>query len=98
MEDNHRLMTMISTLKIELKDVRSEFDSLFKSVKLLTSKTQSFNNLLSEGKIKGDKKDLGFSWKSSYFGMSSTIFFRAFNRKNKSAELSEVLHAKRRSS
>lgn len=61
MEDNHRLMTMISTLKIELKDVRSEFDSLFKSVKLLTSKTQSFNNLLSEGKIKGDKKDLGFS-------------------------------------
>lgn len=36
MEDNHRLITTVSTLKMELRDVRSEFESLSKFVKLLT--------------------------------------------------------------
>ena len=56
MEDNHQLITIISTLKMELKDVQSQFDSLSKSVKLFTSGTQSLDNLLSEGNIKRDKK------------------------------------------
>lgn len=56
MEDNHQLITIISTLKMELKDVQSQFDSLSKSVKLFTLGTQSLDNLLSEGNIKGDKK------------------------------------------
>lgn len=57
MEDNHRLITMVSTLKMELRDVHSEFESLSK---LLTFWTQCLNNLLNEGKIKADKKGLSF--------------------------------------
>lgn len=54
MEDNHLLMTMISTFKMELKDVHIEFESLSKFVKLLISGTQSLDNLLNEGKTKRD--------------------------------------------
>lgn len=46
---------MLSTLKMKLRDVRSEFESLSKYV-LLTSRAQSLDNLLIEGKIKEDKK------------------------------------------
>ena len=59
MKDNHQLMMMISTFKMDLRDVQSEFEySLSKSVKSLTSRTQSLDNLFSE--IKKDKKCLGF--------------------------------------
>lgn len=66
MEDNHRLTTMIFYLKMELRDVQCEFDLLSKSVKLLTSRTQSLDNLLSERKSKGEKKkESSFFWKNA---------------------------------
>ncbi|TYK01606.1 uncharacterized protein E5676_scaffold451G002030 [Cucumis melo var. makuwa] len=94
MEDNHRLMTMISALKMELRDVCSEFKSLSKSVKLLTFGTQSLDNLLNEGKNKGDKYDLGFFEKGSNVGGSSTMFIGAFDNKNKFEEPAKLWHVK----
>lgn len=84
MEDNHRLMTMISALKMELRDVCSEFKSLSKSVKLLTSSTESLYNLLNERKFKKDKKGLSFTGKGSSSRDSSIVFVRASDNKNKS--------------
>ena len=59
-DENYRLMTMISMLKMELKDVRPEFEFLLKSVKMLISETKSLDNLLNDGKPRSDKNDLGF--------------------------------------
>lgn len=69
MEDYH-------CLKTELKDVRCEFDSLSKSVKIITSETQSLDNILNDGKSRCDKKGLSFSGKS-FSRKTSTVFIRA---------------------
>lgn len=82
LEDNHHLMSMISALKMDLKDVQNEFDSLSKSVRLLFPETQGLDNLLSEGKIKSNKKDLGYLGKNSYSENSSKMFVRASNSKS----------------
>lgn len=57
LEDGHCLLSMISALKMELKDVQNEFDSLSKSIILISLGTQSLNYLLSKEKIKIDKKE-----------------------------------------
>lgn len=89
MEDNCRLMTMISTLKMEQRDIRSEFESLSNYVKLLTSRTQSLDNLLSEGKTKRVKNGLGFIGKGSSSGESLTVFVRALDNKDQCGETAE---------
>lgn len=60
MEDNHRLVATIATLKIELKEARREVDSLSKSVKMITSETQTLDGILTNRKPKCDKKGLSF--------------------------------------
>lgn len=58
MKDNHRLMSMIDTLKLELKDVRHEFDSLSNSVKMFTLDIQKLDNILNCGKSGCSNKGL----------------------------------------
>ena len=74
MDDNHRLLSMISTLKIEFKEVQCEFDSLTKFIKILTFGFLSLNNILCDGKFRSDKKGLGFSEQSSYTRKPTTVF------------------------
>ncbi|TYK19748.1 Receptor-like protein 12 [Cucumis melo var. makuwa] len=45
-KDNHRLMTTISTLKFEHRKVRSEYETLVKSVRMLSPGTQRLDNIL----------------------------------------------------
>lgn len=61
MEDNHQLLTMISTLRMKLKEVRLDFEALTKSIKMLNSSTQDLNSIMKARKIGVDKKGLGFS-------------------------------------
>lgn len=86
MDGNYCLMTIISTLKMELKDVYRKFESLSKFVKMFTSETQSLDNLLNDGKPMSDKKGLGFFGQCSSSGKSSTVFIHASYSKNKSEE------------
>lgn len=46
MEDNHRLLSIISTLKMELKEVLLDFEILTKSVKMLSSGKKILDNIL----------------------------------------------------
>lgn len=46
MEDNHRLLSINSTLKMELKEVLLDFEILTKSVKKLSSGKKILDNIL----------------------------------------------------
>lgn len=56
LEDNHRLLSMISTLKLS-----SDFEGLSKSVRMFSYETQDLNIILKAGKIGINKKGVGFS-------------------------------------
>ena len=51
---------MISTMKMESKEVHSNFEALTKSVRMLHFGTQDMDNILKNGKMGIDKKGLGF--------------------------------------
>ena len=50
LEDNHQLLSMISTLKMELKEVFLDFEALAKSLRMLSSGMQDLNSILKAGK------------------------------------------------
>lgn len=52
------------------------------------------DNLLSEGKIKSDKKGLGFSRKNEYNGEFFKVFVRSSDFKSDDAINTKVLHTK----
>ena len=60
MEDNHRYLLSIATLKSELKEACHEYESLSKNVKMLTSGTQSLKNILNDRKSISNKMRLGY--------------------------------------
>ena len=64
-EENHRFLSSIAMLKNELQKAHLEFESLSKNVKMLTSETQSLDQLLNEGRTRPGKMDMGYSGGSS---------------------------------
>ena len=73
MEDNHRYLSSLATLKDELKEARNEFEFLSKYVKMLKSGTQSLENILNDGKSSSNKMGLGFS-EGTFATISTTMF------------------------
>ncbi|TYK03156.1 gag-pol polyprotein [Cucumis melo var. makuwa] len=49
MEENERLMGVISSLKVKLKEIQNEYDQITKSVKMLNSGTDSLDSILNLG-------------------------------------------------
>ncbi|KAA0025961.1 uncharacterized protein E6C27_scaffold34G002760 [Cucumis melo var. makuwa] len=86
MDDNHRPITVISMLKMELKDVHHECESISKSVKMLISENQSLDNITTNGNSGNDKKGLGFFDKCSGSRKFSTVFVSTSDSKDKSVE------------
>ncbi|KAA0042084.1 gag-pol polyprotein [Cucumis melo var. makuwa] len=76
MEDNHRYLSSLATLKAELKEARNEFEFLSKYVKMLKSGTQSLENILNDGKSSSNKMGLGFS-EGTFATTSTTMFAKA---------------------
>ena len=79
MEDNHRYLSSISTLKSKLKEAHDEFESPSKYVKMLTSGRKNLDNILSDEKSRCGQVGLGFFEICSTSTKSSTVFVRAFN-------------------
>ncbi|KAL0539488.1 hypothetical protein IC582_023702 [Cucumis melo] len=60
MEENERLMGVISSLKIKLKKVQSKYDQTIKSIKMLNSGTENLDSILNSGQNSSSKYGLGF--------------------------------------
>lgn len=61
-ENNHCLLSIISSLKQELKDTKIEFDNISKSVKKLNSGTNDLNQILKIGKTILNKEGIGYDY------------------------------------
>ncbi|TYK21443.1 gag-pol polyprotein [Cucumis melo var. makuwa] len=60
MDENERLMGIISSLKVKLKEVQNVYDQTIKSGKMLNSGTDSLDSILSLGQNGSSKYGLGF--------------------------------------
>ncbi|KAA0059174.1 F5J5.1 [Cucumis melo var. makuwa] len=60
MDENERLMGVISSLKVKLKEVQNVYDQTIKSVKMLNSGTDSLDSIPNSEQIDSSKYDLGF--------------------------------------
>ncbi|KAA0041665.1 gag-pol polyprotein [Cucumis melo var. makuwa] len=60
MEENERLMSIISSLKLNLKEVQKDYDQTIKSVKMLRSGTENLNLILNSGQDSSSKYGLSF--------------------------------------
>ena len=60
MEENERLMGVISSLKVQLKEVQNVYDQTIKSVKMLNFGTDSLDSILNSGQNGSSKYGLGF--------------------------------------
>ncbi|KAA0041441.1 gag-pol polyprotein [Cucumis melo var. makuwa] len=60
MEENERLMGVISSLKVKLKEVQNEYDQTIKSLKMLNSGTDNLDSILNSGQNGSSKYGLGF--------------------------------------
>ncbi|KAA0062783.1 gag-pol polyprotein [Cucumis melo var. makuwa] len=60
MDKNERLMGIISSLKVKLKEVQNVCDQTIKSVKMLNSVTDNLDSILSLGQNGSSKYCLGF--------------------------------------
>ncbi|KAA0031681.1 gag-proteinase polyprotein [Cucumis melo var. makuwa] len=60
MDENERLMRVISSLKVKLKEVQNVYNQTIKSVKMLNSGTDSLDSILNSGQNGSSKYDLGF--------------------------------------
>ncbi|TYK01584.1 putative envelope-like protein [Cucumis melo var. makuwa] len=72
-KENLRLMEKISELKDELKNAKKEYDTLNKSVRMLSLGTSTLDEILSKEKVKNDKKGIGYS-KGEFSKTKSTVF------------------------
>ncbi|KAA0036592.1 gag-proteinase polyprotein [Cucumis melo var. makuwa] len=60
MEENERLMSVISSLKLKLKEVQKDYDQTIKSVEMLNSGIENLDLNLNSGKNSSSKYGLGF--------------------------------------
>ncbi|KAA0025487.1 gag-pol polyprotein [Cucumis melo var. makuwa] len=60
MEENERLMSVISSLKLKLKEVQKDYDQMIKFVKMLNSGTENLDLILNSGQTSSSKYGLGF--------------------------------------
>ncbi|KAA0050329.1 gag-proteinase polyprotein [Cucumis melo var. makuwa] len=60
MEENERLMSIISSLKLKLKEIQNEHDQTIKSVKMLNSGIENLDLILNLGQNNSSKYGLGF--------------------------------------
>lgn len=82
-EDNHRVLPMTYTMKMELKEVHFDFEALTKSVRMLSPNTQDLDNILKAGKIEVNEKGLGFSKQGSNQDCSNIVFVRSSRDQDK---------------
>ena len=61
MEETERLMSVISSLKLKLKEVQCEYDQTLKSVKMLNSGTENLDIIRNSGQNGSNKYGLGFN-------------------------------------
>ncbi|KAA0032911.1 gag-pol polyprotein [Cucumis melo var. makuwa] len=71
MEENERLMLVISSLQLKLKEVQNDYDQTIKYVKMLNSETENLDSILKSRQNSSSKYGLGFdasvnSLKSTY--------------------------------
>ncbi|KAA0060361.1 gag-pol polyprotein, related [Cucumis melo var. makuwa] len=59
-EENERFMSVISSLKLKLREVQNENDQILKSVKMLNSGTENLYSILKSGHNGSHKHGLGF--------------------------------------
>ncbi|TYJ96973.1 gag-pol polyprotein [Cucumis melo var. makuwa] len=60
MEENERLIGVISSLKVKLREVHNEYDQTIKFVKMLSSGTDNLDSILNSGQNGSSKYGLGF--------------------------------------
>ncbi|KAA0059924.1 Peptidase aspartic, catalytic [Cucumis melo var. makuwa] len=60
MEENERLMSVIASLKLKLKEVQNEYDQTIKYVNMLNSGTENLDSILKSGQNSSSKYGLGF--------------------------------------
>ncbi|KAA0038419.1 gag-pol polyprotein [Cucumis melo var. makuwa] len=60
MEENERLIGVISSLKVKLREVHNEYDQTIKSVKMLSLGTDNLDSILNSGQNGSSKYGLGF--------------------------------------
>ncbi|TYK19755.1 uncharacterized protein E5676_scaffold3861G00100 [Cucumis melo var. makuwa] len=80
-KDNHRLMTTISTFKFEHRKVHSEYETLVKSVRMLSPRTQCLDNILLIQK--NDRKGLGYLRYQVSFNGKALVFVGASEQQNR---------------
>ena len=61
MDENQRLLTVISSLKLKLKEVRTEHEHLSKSIKMLNSGINDLNQILNTKKSSSNKHGHNYS-------------------------------------
>ena len=75
MEENERLMSVISSLKLKLKEVQCEYDQTLKSVKMLNSGTENLDVILNSGQNGLNKYGLGFDASARKINTTTEIKF-----------------------
>ena len=75
MEENEQLMSVISSLKLKLKEVQCEYDQTLKSVKMLNSETENLDVILISGQNGLNKYGLGFDASARKINTTTEIKF-----------------------
>ncbi|KAA0059883.1 uncharacterized protein E5676_scaffold184G00920 [Cucumis melo var. makuwa] len=61
MEENERLLSVISSLKQKLREIQTEYDQTMKSIKTLNSETENLDQILNSGQSSSNCYGLGFN-------------------------------------
>ncbi|TYK00141.1 gag-pol polyprotein [Cucumis melo var. makuwa] len=75
LEENERLMSVISSLKLKLREVQNENDQILKSAKMLNSGTENLDSILKAGHNGSYRFGLGFVASASSSKATSEIKF-----------------------
>ncbi|KAA0026117.1 gag-pol polyprotein [Cucumis melo var. makuwa] len=75
LEENERLMSVISSLKLKLREVQNENDQILKSVKMLNLGTENLDSILKAGHNGSHRYGLGFVASASSSKATSEIKF-----------------------
>ncbi|TYK08443.1 putative mitochondrial protein [Cucumis melo var. makuwa] len=84
MKENERLMSIISSLKLKLKEVQNDYDQTIKSVKMLNSGTENLDSILKSGQNSSHRYGLGFDASTSSLKSTFGIKFVPALRKAES--------------
>ncbi|KAA0058251.1 gag-proteinase polyprotein [Cucumis melo var. makuwa] len=75
MEESECLMSVISSLKLKLKEVQNDYNQTIKFVKMLNSGTENLDLILKSGQNSSSKSDLGFDVLLSSHKSTSEVKF-----------------------